>query len=136
MNLDPLPPAEPGTYVLLLRVDHAQTLVVGRLGELAVIPGWYCYAGSALGPGGLRGRLRHHLAPVVRPHWHIDYLRRAATVEEVHWLASPQRLEHAWAAMLASLPGATVPFRRFGASDCRCPAHLVHFAARPTLPLP
>jgi Uri superfamily endonuclease len=68
-------PVAPGSYILILRADQAATISVGRLGDVPIVPGWYLYTGSALGTGGLHGRVRHHLRPVTRPHWHIDYLR-------------------------------------------------------------
>ena len=34
---------------------------IGRLRRLAVHDGYYVYLGSMLGPGGLRGRIDHHL---------------------------------------------------------------------------
>ncbi|MCK6579853.1 MAG: GIY-YIG nuclease family protein [Anaerolineae bacterium] len=89
--------------------------------------------GSAFGPGGLRGRLAHHLAPVRKPHWHIDYLRQAATCREVWSVAGEASREHAWAAALLATPGASTPAPRFGASDCACPTHLIHFAVKPDL---
>ncbi|MGF1529551.1 MAG: DUF123 domain-containing protein [Candidatus Competibacterales bacterium] len=71
-------PAAPGSYVLILTTQASCQLALGRRGPFALDPGIYLYVGSAFGPGGLRGRLRHHLRPVVKPHWHIDYLRRYA----------------------------------------------------------
>jgi Uri superfamily endonuclease len=48
------------------------------------------------------------------------------------WLAEgDRRRECAWAAGLARMDGASLPVPGFGASDCRCPAHLIHF---PDLP--
>ena len=122
-----------GTYVLILRLTEPVTLTIGRLGSFDFPAGWYGYVGSALGAGGLRGRLKHHLNPVRRPHWHIDYLRQAATLETIWYLASEGVLEHAWASALQALPGATVPAPRFGASDCRCAAHLIQLPDRPDL---
>ena len=122
-------PSQPGSYVLTLIAPHATTIPVGRLGSLAVTPGCYLYVGSALGAGGLAGRLRHHLRVTARPHWHIDYLRAVTELEAICWLASPARLEHAWAMALVQAPGCTVPMPRFGASDCRCPAHLFFLSA-------
>jgi hypothetical protein len=37
----PMPPAEPGTYVLLLRCSSTRAVRVGRLGTLRLRPGWY-----------------------------------------------------------------------------------------------
>ena len=124
-------PTDTGTYILILRLDAPVCLRIGKRGEFDFPAGWYAYVGSAFGPGGLRGRLTHHLAPVTRPHWHIDYLRRAARVCAVWWLAGEMRCEHPWADVLCSLPGAVIPVPRFGASDCQCAAHLVHFVDTP-----
>lgn len=120
-----------GTYVLILRAPAACVLQVGRLGTFALQPGWYAYVGSALSRAGLAGRIRHHLQTAARPHWHIDYLRQVAVLEEVWYVQSAMQYEHRWAAALCELPGAACPVRRFGASDCRCPAHLAHFTDRP-----
>ena len=121
----------PGTYILVLRVDSPSTVAVGRLGTAALDAGWVLYVGSAFGPGGLAARLLHHLRPTAKPHWHIDYVRAALELCEIWVCASPQRLEHRFAAVLHSAPGSSIPLPRCGASDCRCAAHLFHFAARP-----
>ena len=126
-------PAEGGSYILWMGLSVPSRLTIGKLGTFDFAPGWYGYVGSALGSGGLRGRLRHHLSPLRRPHWHIDYLRTAAPVRELWWRSDPTRLEHRWADALNSLPGATIPIIGFGASDCRCVAHLVAFAEPPSL---
>jgi len=123
-------PAAPGSYLLVLEVVQARRIRVGALGQLALQPGFYVYAGSAFGTGGLAARLAHHLRRARRPRWHIDYLRRHAIPREIWFLQGAQR-EHAWARALAARPSATLPCARFGASDCRCAAHLVRFARRP-----
>jgi Uri superfamily endonuclease len=99
---------------------------------MAVQPGYYLYVGSAFGPGGLQGRLAHHHKVPASPHWHIDYLRQAAEVVEVWAVEGPEKREHAWAQALCSCPDCSIPLNRFGASDCRCPAHLVYRPERPT----
>lgn len=124
-------PAAKGTYILLLHMASPAALTVGRLGTFDFAAGWYAYVGSAFGPGGLRGRLKHHLSPVKKAHWHIDYLRALASVRDVWWLASETVIEHQWGGALRTMPGAAVLAPRFGASDCKCAAHLVHFAQKP-----
>ncbi len=125
------PEAGRGTYILILHLAGSATLSIGQLGTFDFPSGWYAYVGSALHSSGLRGRLRHHLGPVRRPHWHIDYLRQAALIEQVWYLTSDFPHEHRWASWLAERPGAAIPARRFGASDCTCEAHLFHFGNAP-----
>lgn len=106
---------------------------VGKLGELELQPGSYAYVGSAFGPGGLAGRLGHHLKVSHRPHWHIDYVRAHCSVREVWHTVDAAVWEHAWADRLAEMPGAHKPGVRFGASDCSCASHLIHFDEVPSL---
>jgi len=124
-------PREPGSYLLMLRLPDFREIQVGRLGRLGFAPGWYLYAGSAFGPGGLAARLGHHFKPVQKPHWHIDYLRAEAMVMEA-WIAlgSPCR-EHEWAAALSKAPCSGKRVGGFGSSDCRCPSHLLYCKRRP-----
>lgn len=122
-------PAEPGTYILLMRVDAPLALTPGRLGEVVLAAGLYAYVGSAHGPGGLRARVGRHLRVEKRPHWHVDALTARAPVVEVWASASVERLECRWAAALAALPGAEGPIPGFGASDCGCPTHLLRLPA-------
>ena len=120
---------QPGTYILVLKLEHPLRLRIGALGKFEFPAGYYLYIGSAL--NGLERRLERHLRREKRLHWHIDYLREHAEVIEIWYSVSAQRLECRWAAVARTLPGARLPVPRFGASDCGCPAHLVYF---PTLP--
>jgi Uri superfamily endonuclease len=123
-----------GTYVLALRLDEAQTVSAGRLGELQFPAGHYLYTGSAFGPGGLHARLARHrrrLGHRKRPHWHVDYLREVAVWNGAWVRASSQRLECEWAQKLRNLDSARILAAGFGASDCRCPAHLVYVPVLP-----
>ena len=125
--------AERGTYALVLRSRGNAALRIGRLGRLALEPGFYVYVGSAFGPGGVRARVRHHERRSPRPHWHVDYLRRAVEVADLWYTHDPVPREHAWAAALLAARSATSPLAGFGASDCSCDTHLTHFEAEPSL---
>ncbi len=114
----------PGTYALLLHLDHAVPVQIGQLGEFSFTVGTYVYVGSAHGPGGLRARLSRHLRVEKTLHWHIDYLAAHARITAIWWIASPDQLECAWARSLAALPGVSVPVPGFGSSDCLCLSHL------------
>jgi Uri superfamily endonuclease len=123
-----------GTYVLALRLDAPCSIAIGRLGEFEFPAGWYLYVGSARGPGGLHARLARHkrrLGADKQAHWHVDYVREQAAWCGAWGRASDQPLECTWASVLRHLPGARVVARGFGASDCSCPAHLLHMASLP-----
>ena len=131
-------PSGPGTYVLLMEkkpnrngADAVREIRIGKLGNLALHPGYYLYVGSAHGPGGLRARLGRHLRRNPTRRWHIDYLKPHAAIVAVWYLAGTGCYEHLIAGILREdLFGAT-PLPRFGSSDCDCPAHLFFFATRP-----
>jgi len=127
----PLLPSRPGTYALLLFLESERVLTVGRLGRFRFPRGFYIYVGSAHGPGGLSARVARHLRCPKPLRWHVDYLRPHTRPAAV-WLAEgDRRWECDWAAALTRLDGASLPAIGFGSSDCRCPAHLVHFPTPP-----
>ncbi|NIO40364.1 MAG: DUF123 domain-containing protein, partial [Burkholderiales bacterium] len=70
---------------------------------------------------------------VQRPHWHIDYLRPCAPLEEAWYTNDPRPREHEWAGLFSRSTGASLPFDGFGASDCRCRSHLFRFDRKPSL---
>ena len=93
--------------------------------------GWYVYVGSA--KRNLAARLARHLRHEKRVHWHIDYLRGLASVEEIWLWRWTEGAECRTNARIQALAGAIVPWKGFGSSDCACVAHLTLFAARPAL---
>lgn len=120
-----------GAYVLWLKPTQKGRITVGRIGHLSLIDRFLAYAGSAMGPGGLKSRLAHHLRPSPKPHWHIDYLKAHAPIKQI-WLL-PQALpdEHDIATALSALGGEVLS--HFGASDCCCHSHLFGFQHMATL---
>ncbi len=120
-----------GTYALLLSSTSDAVIPVGRLGHQHFQPGWYVYLGSALGPGGVRARLAHHMRLAERPHRHIDYLRPHTTIEEIWFCYDRKSREHDWARCFAGMKGASMPLAGFGSSDCDCETHLFFFKKRP-----
>lgn len=130
MSLEENPP---GTYVLLLHLPFDKTITVGKLGTFNFPAGWYTYIGSAFGPGGLLGRIKHHLQPSEKPHWHIDYLRREAHLQEIWLSPDTKRHEEAWVDLMIDIPGATALVEGFGASDSRQETHLFFFDIQPSL---
>lgn len=121
-----------GTYILILRALKKSRVVVGRLGSFDFVPGFYIYVGSALGSGGIRARLGHHLKLSKHPRWHIDFLRQVAHVVEIYYNSQPHKLEHTWAASLFVNPSFIPYVHGFGSSDCQCDTHLFHSKSLPT----
>ena len=121
-----------GSYIIILYLNGDKKIQIGRLGRLSFTRGFYAYAGSAFGPGGLISRLNHHLRPTSKPHWHIDYLRRKTSLVEVWISQRKDRQEHLWATRLGDLSRTASPIAKFGCSDCKCATHLYHFPQQPS----
>jgi len=127
----PFPKLYKGTYILVLRLDKATSLTIGKLGYFHFKKGYYLYIGSAFGPGGLAARLKHHLSVSPKPRWHLDYLRPSTTVTDIRISGENERKEHIWAEQLNSVEALTMPIPGFGSSDCSCPAHLFYCTKKP-----
>jgi Uri superfamily endonuclease len=102
-------PEAKGTYVLIACVAQMKHLEIGRLGAYGIVPGHYACVGSALGAGGLRGRIGHHLESTAIPHWRIDYLLGVAEPVESWYRAVNQKLERYSAGLLQQAPQCRVP---------------------------
>jgi Uri superfamily endonuclease len=124
-----------GTYALIMFLGSGCRIRVGKLGIREFKRGYYVYAGSAFGPGGLAARLKHHVRPAVRPHWHIDYLGNVSRLKAIWYVCSDLRLEHPWASAIKTMPDAKIPVNGFGSTDCRCVSHLFCFLRQPFLPV-
>jgi len=107
----------------VLRLRRARTIQVGRLGRFEFGAGYYVYTGSAM--GGLEARLARHRRQRKKLWWHIDYLLRQAELVDVVAVPTRRRIECDRNRRLLSLPGAEVPVKGFGSSDCNCVTHLV-----------
>lgn len=114
--------ADPGTYALIFEFRQTATVEVGRLGPVALQPGYYIYVGSALGPGGVKARVERHWRTEKRAHWHIDFVADQLIPIEAWYVHGPSRDEHRWAAHFSSQSEVSA-VQGFGASDCRCGSH-------------
>ena len=120
-----------GTYTLILESRVERLVRIGRLGTMTTHKGFYVYVGSALGPGGILARIRHHTDIAQIPHWHTDYLRAVTELIEVWYAYDKDRLECNWANFSQSLSGSSAPLPGFGASDCTCHTHMFFFVEVP-----
>jgi|APSaa5957512535_1039671.scaffolds.fasta_scaffold215302_2 Uri superfamily endonuclease len=117
-------PVNRGAYLLVVRLNRYLELDIPSLATAKLSPGWYVYAGSARGPGGIRARVGRHLRAVKSIHWHIDHLSLAASQSLAY--AVPGGRECVLLQAMLSAPGFSVPILGFGSSDCRkCPSHLL-----------
>ena len=113
-----------GAYVLTIELKRPLELETGRFAGRVLTPGFYAYCGSAKGPGGLQARVGRHLAPDKKIHWHVDALTLAGEICQVGVKAGGSECD--LVARVLATPGASVPIREFGSSDCpSCEAHLV-----------
>jgi sugar fermentation stimulation protein A len=116
-----LPPG--GTYTILLWLPTARSITIGRLGYQHFPRGYYTYTGSAR--RGLVARLHRHLHGAMTRHWHIDYLRPHVWVLDWRVYPGDSQPECHLNSQLARHGCVVVP--RFGASDCACLSHLLHY---------
>ena len=122
--------ADPGSYAVILRNRSHKTIQVGRRLQLAIIPGYYLYLGSAFGPGGLRARVGRHARTDKKNRWHIDYIREQMQFHCAWYSYAPTNQEHQWAALINQLPNFT-PQTGIGCSDCGCDTHLFYSPTQP-----
>ena len=113
--------ADSGLYLAVLEVEEPATVEVGALGTFEFPAGFYTYVGSA--QRGLSKRMRRHKRKRKRVHWHIDYLRNAASKVRTFAIRGA-RDESALADEIASLGERHPP--GFGATDCDDDGHLVY----------
>ncbi len=118
-------PALKGAYALILHIAHPVSVKRPRTARKPLAPGWYVYAGSARGPGGIRARLARHFRADKRMHWHIDQL---TSLSGVRMWASPAPGGHECdlVAQLSNSGLFRTPCAGFGSTDCRqCEGHLL-----------
>ena len=117
------PGLDQGIYVLCIRLSEPVNLRAGALPERRYSSGIYWYAGSA--QRHLRSRLRRHLRRDKPLRWHVDYfLALPETRIEAVFVKPADKSQECATAHRLNSHGDPVP--RFGASDCRCPSHLIH----------
>jgi Uri superfamily endonuclease len=116
-----------GVYTLIIAVLDPLDLKIGCLGIWHFPKGLYLYTGSALGPGGLSGRIGRHVGHRNSRFWHIDYLlgSRGVRVELAIWAHTPERMECRINTLLHRRFESQA--KGFGSSDCvkSCPSHLL-----------
>jgi Uri superfamily endonuclease len=112
-----------GAYALVLHVPTSVRFTRVRM-PAADMSGWFVYAGSAYGGGGMGARLGRHFRRDKAVRWHIDELTNAA--DDIVAFAIPEGRECDIVDTLLSTGKFETAFPGFGSSDCRrCTAHLL-----------
>ncbi len=113
-----------GAYVLVLRLDETIHIEFPRVASDQLMPGWYLYAGSARGSGGVRARVQRHFRYDKTTHWHIDRLTVHAV--EMAALAVVDGHEYELVGKLLKSQCFVVATAGFGSTDCSlCESHLL-----------
>jgi histidyl-tRNA synthetase len=119
-----------GVYSLVLEIPAELKLSIGK-SRFEIPQGTSVYCGSAMGPGGVEGRVARHLrvfsgGRTSRPHWHIDRLLAVAISITAVSAHSKTSMECALASSLEAR--GMIPVHGFGNTDCRsgCRSHLLH----------
>jgi len=105
-------------------MSRAKEMQIGSLGVIEFAPGYYCYTGSARGPGGLK-RVDRHIQVLLGQkktrRWHIDYLLPHTSFLQTFVTRTRLDMECQIAARIGEL---LATIRGFGCTDCCCISHL------------
>lgn len=117
-------PAIAGAYLLVLSLPQVVWFRAPKIGEHRLLPGMYLYAGSARGPGGLRGRLCRHFKREKKMHWHIDQLTIRSDVLGAYISTACSECDIVDVMLKTGIFAAIVD--GIGSTDCRrCRSHLL-----------
>lgn len=114
-----------GAYAVVMHLSKPVRFDGRRLSQ-NLDAGWYAYAGSAYGPGGIRARLRRHFKKEKKLHWHVDHL--TAVADDIHAVAVRNGSECEIIAQLTRSRVFWPVADGFGSSDCEiCKSHLLEW---------
>jgi len=113
-----------GIYVLEINLKNDKSIEIGALGFNDFKKGNYYYIGSA--QSNLKSRVQRHLKTDKKFHWHIDYLLDKAKVTNYYTIKAEKKYECKLHNFLKQYDFLKVPIEGFGASDCKCSAHLLY----------
>lgn len=117
-------PTQAGAYLLLVGLAAPVSVTLAKRPTCRLAAGWYAYAGSAYGPGGIRARVARHFRTDKTVRWHIDQLTQVAS--ELWAAPAPGGNECKLLQAMRAEPGIMLSLRGFGSSDCRsCGTHLL-----------
>ncbi|MGR3220962.1 MAG: GIY-YIG nuclease family protein [Candidatus Anammoxibacter sp.] len=119
-----------GIYNLIIYLDKARNIEIGKLGRFDFQKGFYVYTGSS--QNSLQKRIKRHLSTKKKLHWHIDYLLKLGDIINVLVIESLKKDECTLSNEIGLLCDAQIVATGFGSSDCTCRTHLYFFKKQPT----
>jgi len=121
-----------GTYIIVIHLQENSKIIIGSLGKLDFIKGYYLYIGSAMGNKGsakLENRIKRHVSESNNKNlfWHIDYLlvSKFCLITKIYLIPTIIRLECIISKEIFKASDNYI--KNFGSSDCQCPSHLYYF---------
>lgn len=117
-----------GIYCLLIHLDRTKDIQIGARGLYRFQKGNYLYVGSA--QNNLEKRIQRHKSNNKNFKWHIDYLLAQGKIKRIYCQEGQKNQECLTAQWLLQY---AEPVKGFGASDCKCPAHLFRIRRMPDL---
>ncbi|MFQ5722066.1 MAG: DUF123 domain-containing protein [Candidatus Aminicenantales bacterium] len=124
VTLNSLPKHSRGCYILVTELKKNIRLTAGRLPSKLFLPGTYLYVGRAKNT--LPGRLKRHFQKKKKLFWHIDYFLQQAEIKEI-WIKNSYFDECQIVQSIKEIASSSsFPLKKFGASDCHCPSHLIY----------
>jgi Uri superfamily endonuclease len=111
-----------GSYIIVFKLNVAQEMQIGKLGNYFFESGYYLYAGSGL--KNLKQRVARHLSKDKALKWHIDYLSVKCGVVWYKLFTDGKNYECVISSKLNNDNRFVSPVKGFGSSDCKCYSHL------------
>lgn len=111
-------------YAIFLTLPEEQDITIGALGTFHFPKGNYVYIGSA--KKNIVKRTERHYEKHKKLRWHLDYFRPYCEITKIQSYEEKQG-ECALAADFAQ--NGSIPVKKFGSSDCKCPGHLILLSA-------
>ena len=108
-------------YHIKAYLSEDTEITVGKLGTFQFAKGIYVYVGSA--KRNIKARVERHIRMEKKQRWHFDYVRPYMEVMDVRTYPGEEG-ECGLFARLRQEEEGEIAVRKFGSSDCRCPAHL------------
>ena len=112
-----------GTYCLSISCRKDTEVMVGKLGKIKFVSGYYAYIGSAL--NSMDKRIKRHMEKKKKIFWHIDYLtsHKDFQPQGAYIINDTNKIECRKA---AEINKSLTPIPGFGSSDCSCESHLFY----------